>query len=51
VPGISYVIEWSPDLQKFVPLGDNRLADSSSMKVRLPKSGPIGFFRVRPADS
>jgi type VI protein secretion system component Hcp len=49
VPGISYVIEWSPDLQKFESSGGIRLADSSAMKVRLAKSGPVGFFRVRPA--
>jgi hypothetical protein len=50
VAGVSYVIEWSPDLQQmFVPLGGNWLAGSSSMKVRITKSGPTGFFRVRPA--
>jgi hypothetical protein len=52
VPGVAYVIEWSPDLlQTFEPQGGNRVADTSAMKVRLPKSGPTGFFRVRPAGS
>jgi type VI secretion system secreted protein Hcp len=51
VPGVAYVIEWSPDLgQKFAPLGGSRVADSSSTTVRITKSGPTGFFRVRPAD-
>lgn len=51
VPGVSYVIEWSPDLgQKFEALGGSRVADSSSTTVRITKSGPTGFFRVRPAD-
>jgi type VI protein secretion system component Hcp len=52
VPGVAYVIEWSPDLvERFAPLGGDRLADSSLMKVRITKSGPTGFFRVRPAGS
>lgn len=51
VPGVSYVIEWSTDLgQGFVPLGGSHVADSSSTTVRITKSGPAGFFRVRPAD-
>ena len=51
VPGVSYVIEWSPDLgEKFSPLGGSRVADSTSTTVRIAKSGPTGFFRVRPAD-
>lgn len=50
VPGISYVVEWSPDLvQSFTPLPGVMLADSASMTARFTKSGPTGFFRVRPA--
>jgi type VI protein secretion system component Hcp len=51
VAGVTYVIEWSPNLlQTFVPLGGTWLADSPAMKVRITKSGPTGFFRVRPAN-
>ncbi|MCF7673807.1 MAG: type VI secretion system tube protein Hcp [Akkermansiaceae bacterium] len=50
VPGISYVVEWSPDLvQSFTPLSGVLLADTASMTARFTKSGPTGFFRVRPA--
>ncbi len=50
VPGVAYVIEWSPDLAKgFVPLAGIRVADGSVTTARLTKSGPTGFFRVRPA--
>lgn len=51
VPGINYLIEWTPDLvQKFQALDGIHTAGSSSMTVRIVKSGPTGFFRVRPTE-
>ena len=48
VPGSSYVVEWTPSLsQAFAPLGNPVVPDSPNGTVRLNKSGPTGFFRVR----
>jgi len=51
VPGIRYRILWSPDLvEEFTPIGGVHTADSLISRVRIRKSGDMGFFRVTPAD-
>ena len=48
VVGKTYVIEWSPDLvTPFVSLR-TVAASTASTTETLPRSGPLGFFRVRP---
>lgn len=48
VVGKTYVIEWSPDLTTpFVSLR-SVAASTASTTETLPRTGPLGFFRVRP---
>ena len=48
VVGKTYVIEWSPELTTpFVSLR-TVVASTASTTETLPRTGPLGFFRVRP---
>lgn len=48
VPGKTYIIEWSPDLvTKFTAVRTVTAAGATTTE-NLPRSGTLGFFRVRP---
>lgn len=49
VAGKAYIVEWSPDLATPFAMLRNVTASGSSSQVDVPRSGAVGFYRVRPA--